>query len=399
VSGALDGCFVLDFSAMMAGPYCTRLLADLGADVVKVEPPQGDHIRGRPPLRDGCSAYFGSLNCGKRSLCVDLRTEEGRSLALALAATADIIVENFRPGVMKRLGLDYESVRVCNPRLVYCSISGFGQQGRAAQRSAYAPIVHAASGYDLANMAYQERLEQPLRTGLFVADVLAGAVAFGAVTAALVRRSATGEGEHIDLSLMDAMFTLMVYECAEAQFPVAKGRPLYRPIRARDGFLIVAPVSAHNFTAMARAVGHPEWASDRRFATAEARERHWGELMELVEQWAQTRSAEACETILLEAGVPCSRYYTVREAMASEYAGERRSFATVADRAGTFRVPDTPFKLRNGHAGARNWVAALGEHSAQVLTERLGLGATELKRLFDAKVLYREQEELCGRNS
>ncbi|MCX7892810.1 MAG: CoA transferase [Burkholderiales bacterium] len=396
MTGALDGTFVLDFTAMMAGPYCTRLLADLGADVVKVEPPEGDHIRKRPPLRDGQSAYFGNLNCGKRSMCVDLRKEAGRELVRALAARADVIVENFRPGVMGRLGLGYESVRGTNPGIVYCSISGFGQRGRFAARPAYAPVVHAASGYDLANLSYQDGLTRPLKTGLFIADVLAGALAFGAVNAALARRAATGDGEHIDLALMDAMFGLMVYECMEAQFPVERRRPLYRAVRARDGFVIVAPVSANNFDAMARAVGHPEWAADPRFATAEAREHHWGLLMDLLDEWAGARSAAECEAVMTAGGVPCSRYHTVGEAMRSEYAEERHAFVTVADRAGSFRVPNTPFKLAKGRAGARDWVAALGEHSAAVAAERLGLRQAELDRLFEEGVLFTEEEKKCA---
>jgi len=396
MSGALAGTFVLDFTAMMAGPYCTRLLADVGAEVVKVEPPEGDHIRRRPPLRGGQSAYFGNLNCGKRSLCVDLRKPAGRELVAALAAQADVIVENFRPGVMTRLGLGYAEVRRTNPGVVYCSISGFGQRGAWSERPAYAPIVHAASGYDLANLSYQPGLDRPLRTGLFVADVLAGALAFGAVNAALLRRAATGAGEHIDLALMDAMFGLMVYECMEAQFPAARRRPLYRPVRAADGFVILAPVSANNFAAMARAAGHPEWTEDPRFATDEAREDHWDALMDLLDAWAAGHSAAECEALMTAGGVPCSRYYTVGEAMRSGYAEERRAFATVADLAGTFRVPDTPFKLANGDAGARDWVAALGEHSAAVAAERLGLGEAELDRLFAAGVLFGQEESKCA---
>jgi crotonobetainyl-CoA:carnitine CoA-transferase CaiB-like acyl-CoA transferase len=392
MSGALQGVFVLDFTAMIAGPYCTRLLADLGADVVKVEPPQGDHMRQRSPLRAGRSAYFGGLNCGKRSLAVDLRAQAGRRLVQALAQRADVIVENFRPGVMKRLGLDYDSVAARNPRVVYCSISGFGQSGPDADRPAYAPIVHAACGYDLANLAYQDGLERPLRTGLFIADVLAGALAFGAVGAALARRARSGEGEYVDLALMDAMFGLMTYECAEAQFPGGPRRPLYRPVRARDGFLILAPVTRANFEAMARAAGHPEWVADPRFRDVPARERHWDELMGLLDDWAGARSAAECEAIMTAAGVPCSRYYSVREAMDSAWAQARASFALAHDAAGAFRVADTPFKTRRARTGARPWVAPLGAHSAEVLAERLGLGGDEIERLFRQGILVKEEE-------
>lgn len=392
MSGAFEGVFVLDFTAMIAGPYCTRLLADLGADVVKIEPPQGDHMRLRSPLRDGRSAYFGGLNCGKRSVAVDLGVEAGRRLVQGLAERADVIVENFRPGVMKRLGLDYDRVSARNPRVVYCSISGFGQSGPDAVRPAYAPIVHAACGYDLANLSYQDGLQRPLKTGLFVADVLAGALAFGAVGAALVRRARTGEGEYVDLALMDAMFGLMTYECAEAQFPGGPRRPLYRAVRAKDGFVILAPVTRANFEAMARAAGHPEWVDDPRFKVVSARERHWDELMDLLDDWAAERSAAECEGIMTAGGVPCSRYYSVREAMQSAYAQARGSFALVEDDAGAFRVADAPFKTHRAQTGARPWVAPLGAHGAEVLAERLGLGGDEIERLFRQGILVKEEE-------
>lgn len=385
-AGALDGVGVLDFTAMMAGPYATRLMADLGAQVTKVEPPEGDHIRLRPPLREGCSAYFGGLNCGKRSLCVDLRKPAGRELVLDLARRADVVVENFRPGVMHRMGFGYDALAAHNPRLVYCSISGYGQSGSFATRAAYAPIVHAASGFDMANFGYQDGLDRPLRTGLFIADVLAGALAFGAVNAALLRRAASGRGEHIDLALMDVMFGLMPFEVMDAQFESHRRRPLYRPVRAADGFLIVAPVSQNNFEAMARAAGHAEWIGDERFATPAAREHHWDELMDLLDAWAANRPAHECDRIMTEGGVPCARYVTVREAMASEYARERGSFVPARDAAGEFLAPNTPFTLREAGAGARARVPALGEHNRQI-AEELGRSRAEIERLCAEGVL------------
>jgi CoA:oxalate CoA-transferase len=149
----------------VSGPYCTRLLADLGAEVIKIEPPEGDFIRTQPPMRAGKSAYFAHLNCGKKSLAIDLRQTGATELIRELAATSDVVVENSRPGVMQRLGLDYATLARLNPRIVYCSISGFGQSGPWATRSAYAPMLHAASGFDLVNLSYQDGLERPLNTG------------------------------------------------------------------------------------------------------------------------------------------------------------------------------------------------------------------------------------------
>src|SRR5262249_28504990 len=168
---ALGGVRVLDFTTIVSGPFCTRMLADLGAEVIKVEPPEGDFIRTQPPMREGRSAYFAHLNCGKKSIAVDLKQPRATDLMRDMADRCDV-VENSRPGVMQRLGLDYETLIARNSRLIYCSISGFGQTGPWAGRSAYAPILHAASGYDAVNLSHQDGLEAPLRTGIYVGDVL-----------------------------------------------------------------------------------------------------------------------------------------------------------------------------------------------------------------------------------
>jgi len=380
MSGPLTGLRVLDFTAVIAGPYCTRLMADVGAEVVKVESPDGDHMRGREPLRhapDGTthSAYFGGLNSGKQSVVLDLKTPEHKTLALDLAAKADVVVENFRPGVMKRLGLDYESVAAVNPRIVYCSISGYGQTGEAAGRPGYAPIVHAACGYELAYMRYQGghqgAPDRPLKSGIFVADVLGGALAFGGISAALVRRERTGQGEHVDLSLMDTMMGLLVYECQEAQFPAKYQRPLYRPVKARDGFLIVAPISQANFEDMSRVCAHPEWIADERFSRAN-RARNWETLMDLLDQWAGSKSVDECEKEMLDGGVPCSRYQSVGEAMKSDALKSRGTFGTVRDGAGEFLSPNPAFKLRNSQAHVRGDVDLLGASNAKVIAAWLG---------------------------
>jgi crotonobetainyl-CoA:carnitine CoA-transferase CaiB-like acyl-CoA transferase len=387
-AGPLDGLKILDFTIMMAGPLCTRLLADVGAEVIKVEAPEGDHIRTRPPLRDGHSTYFGQLNCGKESIALDLKRPEALAIAHRLAAAADVVVENFRPGVMKRLGLDYASLAADNPGLVYCSISGFGQSGPAAAKPAYAPVIHAASGFDLANLYYQDGQERPAKTGIFVADVLGGVYAFGAIQSALIERHRTGRGQAVDVSLMDCMLNLMVYECQEAQFPSERRRPLYKPLFAKDGYVIVAPVSQNNFERLTEAVGHPEWKTDTRFATIGAREQNWDLLMSLVEQWTRERPALDCETILMAAGIPTSRYLTVAEAMADPHLAARGSLARVDDGGGTFTVPNAPFQFSGGNVGARPFVAPLGGHGPEILRRLLGLGDTEIDALERSGALH-----------
>ena len=376
MSGPLEGIRVLDFTAVIAGPYCTRLLADLGAEVVKVESPDGDHLRLREPLRqapDGTahSAYFGGLNSGKQSVVLDLKKPEDKKLAVDLAAKADVVVENFRPGVMKRLCLDYLTVAALNPRVVYCSISGYGQTGEAAGRPGYAPILHAACGYEMAYMRYQGNLERPLKSGIFVADVLAGSLAFGGINAALVKRERSGQGDHVDLALMDAMLGMLVYECQEAQFPAKYARPLYRATKARDGFLIVAPISQGNFEDMAGVCGHPEWITDERFTRAN-RARNWEVLMNLLDQWAGSRSVDECEKAMLDGGVPCSRYQTVGQAMETEAVKSRGTFGKVRDGAGEFLSPNPAFKLANSEAHVRGEVDRLGASNAKVIATWLG---------------------------
>ena len=169
-SKLLAGLRVLDFSAVVAGPYCARMMADQGADVIKVEPPEGDLLRNAQPLRDGHSAFFGHVNAGKRAICLDLKKTAGRDLALTLAAQSDVVIENFRPGVMSRLGLDYETVRAVKPDVVYCSISGYGQTGPDAERAAFAPIIHAQCGLDMAQFRYQGTGDRPPRG----ADLICG---------------------------------------------------------------------------------------------------------------------------------------------------------------------------------------------------------------------------------
>jgi len=188
----LGGLRVLDLTTTIAGPHCTRLLADLGASVIKLEAPEGDMMRTRPPLRDGVSSYFGQLNAGKQSLVLDLKQAAAVEIVKRLVRRTDVLVENFRPGVMARLGLDYGALAPLRPELIYCAISGYGQTGPSAGLPAYAPVIHAACGYDVAHMSYQDGRTRPDNNGIFIADVLSGTYAFGAILAALQQRHHTG---------------------------------------------------------------------------------------------------------------------------------------------------------------------------------------------------------------
>lgn len=371
--GPLAGVRVLDFSIMMAGPYCTRYLADLGAEVIKVESPDGDYIRTRPPLRDGLSTYFAHLNCGKRSIRLDLKDPAAIEVAIALAAKSDVVVENFRPGVMDRLGIGYGVLSRNNPGLIYCAVSGFGQDGPGADRPAYAQVVQASSGYDLAFMQYQDSRDRPANSNIFVADVLASTFALSGILAALNQRHRTGRGQFVDVALMDGMLNLLPYEVQEAQFPARERRQVYSPVKALDGFVIICPMTAKNFESLCDTVGHPEWKTDPRFADNVERVRNWQEMMRLVERWTIERPARECEDRFMAAGIPAATYRTVREALQDPQLAHRGSLARVADASGAFVVPNLPFRLSAARVEAGARVADSGDDTVAVLTEVLGM--------------------------
>ena len=382
---ALAGLVVVDFTIVMSGPMCTRMLADAGADVIKVEAPDGDVVRQRDPQRGGISTYYASMNCGKRSIVLDLQTEEGRRLARDLALQADVVVENFRPGVMKRLGLDYASLAELNPKLVYASISGFGQTGPRAQLPAYAPVIHAAAGYELAYNDYQrpspDGEKRPANNGIFIADVLGAAHAFGAIQLALVERARSGRGQAIDVSLMDSVLGMLIYEMQAAQFPPERPRQVYEPVRSNDGFVMVAAVTRKNLEVLFDVIGRPEAKHDPRFATVATKEANWPQLLQLIEGWTSQRSGAECEAVLMKAGVPCSRYRTVGEAMTDPQVAARGSLSELCSGDARFLVANAPCQLSATPMLPRPTLAGLGEHTETVLREKLHLAAGELARL------------------
>ena len=380
-ASALSGIKVVDFTIVMSGPMCTRMLADAGADVVKVESPEGDVVRQRPPLRGGISTYFASMNCGKRSIVVNLVTPEGQALVRDMVAQADVVVENFRPGVMKKLGMDYESLARANPRLIYTSISGFGQTGPRAQAPAYAPVIHAAAGYEAAYMSYQKGVERPANNGIFIADVLGACNAFGAIQLALFERERSGKGQFIDVSLMDSVLGMLIYEMQAAQFPPDKPRQVYEPVKASDGFVMVAAVTKKNLDVLFDVIGYPQGKQDPRFATVASKEAHWAELLKIIEEWTQQRSAAECESALMAAGVPCSRYRPVGEAMQDPQVVERGTLSRLSSKGENFMVANVPFRLSATPMQARPKLAQLGEDTREVLRQWLGLDTAELAAL------------------
>jgi crotonobetainyl-CoA:carnitine CoA-transferase CaiB-like acyl-CoA transferase len=370
LTGSLAGLRAVDFSTTIAGPHCARMLADMGAEVIKIETAEGETMRSRPPMRNGCSTAFGQLNVGKKSLVLDLKSPQGIDAVRRLVTSADILVENFRPGVMRRLGLDYATLRALNPKLIYCSISGYGQTGPSAELPAYAPVIHAASGYDMAHLSYQPGRSRPDYCGIYHADVLTGVYAFGAISAALYQRAVTGSGQHIDVSMLESMLSLTLNELQWSQFEVQRPpRPMYGPIETLDGFAMVAIASEKTFRGLVKVIGHPEWVDDPRFANYSDRRTNWAQLMDGVEAWSRSVTTERCLAELNKEGVPSSAYRTVGQALSDPQITHRRALSEVEDGGGTFKVLNLPFRMSGAKVAAGKRMSTLGEHTRALLEE------------------------------
>lgn len=325
----LQGIRVLDLSRVLAGPYATALLADLGAEIIKLEPPQGDDYRHIGPFKDGESALFTLNNRGKRSLALDLKTPADLALAQAIAARVDVVVENFRPGVAARLGLGAEELRAANPRLIYCSISGFGQDGPFRDLPAYDLVVQAMSGL-MAGTG--EEGGAPLKTGESIADLLAGLFASWSIMAALVGRNATGQGATLDVAMYDALFSMLTTSHALHLYAgvlpqrVGNRHPLSTPFgcfATSDGQVVIAVLNGRQFATLARLIGAPEAAEDPRFASDESRTAHEPALKALIEHWSRGLTTEAAVAALAAAGLPAAPIWDIAEAGSNDHAVAR----------------------------------------------------------------------------
>ncbi|MFC5384992.1 CaiB/BaiF CoA transferase family protein [Aquamicrobium segne] len=329
MSGPLRGIKVLDLSRVLAGPYCTALLADLGAEIIKLEPPAGDDYRHVGPFKERESALFTLNNRGKKSLALDLKKTAHLKLAQALAARVDVVVENFRPGVAARLGLGAQALRAANPRLIYCSISGFGQQGPFTDLPAYDLVVQAMSGLMAAT---GEEGGAPLKTGESVADLVAGLFASWSISAALVQRNATGQGATLDVAMYDALFSMLTTSHAQYLYDgVVPGRvgnrhPLSTPFgcfTTRDGQVVIAVLNGGQFQRLAQLVGKPELAEDPRFSSDSSRTENEPALRALIEEWSGGLTTEEAVAVLSENGLPTAPIWDIAQAANNDHAAQR----------------------------------------------------------------------------
>jgi len=388
----LDGIVVLDVTQVMAGPYCAMVLADMGARVIKVEPPDGDSTRAMAGARGGDSAAFGAVNRGKRSIVLDLAQPGGREVFARLARGADILIENFRPGVMTRLGLDYQTLAAENPRLVYASISGFGQTGPAATRGGFDLVAQGMSGIMSVTGAADG---PPVKAGIPVTDLGAALFALSGILAALHWRTSSGRGQHVDTSLFEAGLALSVWEATE--YFSGRGVPQrlgsahrmvapYQAFRCADGFINIGAANDRTFSRMAEVLGHPEWMTDPRFANATTRVAHRDELAALIEGVTAAEPRAAWLTRLDTAGVPCGPILDYQEAFAHPQAQARAmSVATTHPILGPQTTIGTPLKLSATPLDPSRRAPMLGEHTDDVLAE-FGYGQDEIEQLRAAGI-------------
>jgi formyl-CoA transferase len=412
-TGALSHLKVLDLSRVLAGPWCTQMLADLGADVVKVERPEvGDDTRhwGPPFLQDAHgedtahASYFTACNRNKRSITIDIAQPQGQALIRQMALQSDILVENFKVGGLSHYGLDYGSLKELNPRLIYCSITGFGQTGPYAERAGYDLMVQAMSGMmSITGRPEGEPGSGPQRAGVAITDVFTGIYATSAILAAVEMRHRTGVGQHIDMALLDVGMAILANQAAgflnTGKVPQRTGNAHpslvpYQDFPTADGAMLLAVGNDGQFARFSLAAGHPEWAQDPRFATNTERVVHRTELIPLMVEVTRTRTTAEWIALLEHRAVPCGPINTLDEAFADAQVQARglvqkqalapaviaqtaiESIATVA----------SPLRLGAAPVQMRHAPPALGEHTDEVLAG-LGLDAAAIAALRAAKIV------------
>jgi formyl-CoA transferase len=394
----LEGIRVLDLSRVLAGPWCTQLLADLGAEVTKIERPgTGDDTRhwGPPWHGEGdrrVAAYFLSCNRGKKSAAIDFARPEGADLVRKLAREADVVVENFRVGGLAKFGLDATSLRATNPRLIYASITGFGQDGPYADRAGYDFIIQGMGGMmSITGLPDGEPGGGPMRAGVAVADLFTGMYACVSILAALYRRDRTGEGAHLDHALFDTQLAMLANQAENALIsgkdPPRQGNTHpnivpYQPFEAADQPIIIAVGNDRQFTRLAEICGHAEWASDPRFATNEARVANREKIVGLVGTAIRAKRAIEWLDQLETAGIPAGPINSITQAMADVQAKHRQMIRNL----GGVPLVGSPVRIDGERADGELPPPALGEHTMDVLAAA-GLSASDIDGLRTAKII------------
>ena len=394
----LDGYKVIDFTQFVAGPTVTKLMAEMGAEVIKVElAPDGDRSRGMPFLKNERSGYFVQQNRGKLSLCLDPRSEAGKTIIRELIAKVDVLVENFAPGVIARMGFDYETVRKINPKIIMCSVSTFGQDGPLANDPGYDFIGQAYAGVTSLSGEEGGPHYPPM---LALGDVSTGVHGLAAIACALLHRERSGDGQRLDISLVDAYFS---YHDVWVQTLSASGGAI-KPVRTglhysvlapagmfkgREGYVLLFAWLDHHWVKLCELMGRPELGRDPRFIDNSIRVKNREEVIEAIEFWLQSMpSDEAAISALRKARLPCAPVLTVEKAMQHPHLVERQTVQTVHDRIlGNFQIPGFPLRFSSFPERLDLEAPLLGEHNELILTSLLGYSADQVACLTQEGVL------------
>ncbi|SAL63151.1 lipid metabolism-like protein [Caballeronia arvi] len=405
--GALDGVRVLDLSRVLAGPWASQLLADLGAEVVKIERPRtGDDTRawGPPWLPDANgdataeSAYYLCANRNKQSVTVDISQPEGQELIKRMAAQADVLVENFKVGGLRQYGLDYEALKEANPRLVYCSITGFGQDGPYSSRAGYDFLIQGMGGLmSLTGRADGAEGAGPIKVGVALTDVMTGLYATVGILAALARRDRTGEGQHVDLALLDVQIASLANQASNylvgGTVPQRLGNSHpnivpYQEFPTADGYMIIAVGNDGQFRKCCEVLGRPEWAKDENFLTNPRRVKNRAALVAMIESATRQRTTTEWVEAMESAGVPCGFINNLAEVFRDPHVQERGMRIEMPhSEGGNVSMVANPIKMSASPVQYRNAPPTLGQHTYDVLQGWLGMSADDVDALREAKVV------------
>ncbi len=389
--GLLSGMKVLDLSRVLAAPYCGMMLADLGAEVIKIERPgKGDDARSNFPIVNGESAYYMNLNRNKRGIVLNLKSQAGKEVFRKLVAQSDVVLENYRPGVMDRLGLGYEELRKINPAIIYASVSGFGHYGPYHERAGYDIVGQAISGL-MSTTGWPD--SAPTRTGTAIADVMGGISCCVGILAAYINRLKTGEGEKVDVALVDSMVSSLeiinIIYLATGKIPQRIGNRYealypYDSFQAKDGMLVIGAGNDKLYGLLCDLMGKPELKTDPRFTSNNDRVLHHADLKPIIEDWLKDWTIDDAVQAMLDKGIPAAPINTIDRVVKDPHiAGAREMFVEVDHpKAGRMELTGNQIKLTNHKIDTFTPAPLLGQHSKEVFMEKLGLTEEEAEALI-----------------
>jgi CoA:oxalate CoA-transferase len=398
-NGLLKGYRILDFTRVLSGPFCTRMLCDLGAEVIKIESGGGDSMRKYPPFKGGFSSNFTQWNSGKKSIGINLRNPKGLELAKHLVAVSDVVTENFRPGVFSKMGLGYPVLKEINPRIILCSISGFGQNGCEVKRLAYTDNIQAYSGMDYMLGKMMGKDVDPPGYPYSFADSYASLNAAVAILAALLSRNVTGEGQAIDISMLDSM--LAANDSTLQKFIFTDGQddnpgPAFRPpLKMKDGHMAAA--LSMEFERVLQAIGRVDLLEERRFKVVAERQKpeNFSEYYQMVKDWAKKTTMEEAIRLFERYDIPYAKVHSVADIVNSQVVRERNMLVDVDfNHNSVVKVVNTPFKFSNTPTGPQSRPPHWGEHNKEVLGGLLKLSDNEIEAMTQEGILVQQEKEV-----